>query len=76
MRKECEMTMEVSEFDRRQERLERIVDDLNNRQGRLEGTMEQIDRRLTSFETRLNWILAIVLTSWITLAGLILFKVN
>ena len=70
------MTMEVSEFDRRQERLERIVDDLNNRQGRLEGTMEQIDRRLTSFETRLNWILAIVLTSWITLAGLILFKVH
>ena len=76
MGKEYEMAIEVSESDKRQERLERIVDDLNNRQGRLEGVIEQIDKRLTHFETRLNWILAIVLTSWITLAGLILFKVN
>ena len=44
----------------------------------IEGTLEQMDKRLSSVERRLdgidtkfNWVIGLILTSWITIVGLL-----
>jgi hypothetical protein len=54
---------------------------LESRLSRVEGIVEQIDKRLTSLETRMasleigqRWIIGIQFTTLLTLGSLILFK--
>ncbi len=58
-------------------RLSRLEDGSNRVDGRLsrlEGGFEQMDRRLLNVEQLQRWALGLVITSWVTLAGLILAK--
>ena len=57
------------------------VGGLDVRTARLEGIVEQIDKRLTNLEqgqreivSWLRWLAGIMFTSWLTIIGLILFK--
>lgn len=59
------------------------VGGLDVRTARLEGIVEQIDKRLTNLEqgqreivSWLRWLAGIMFTSWLTIIGLILFKLG
>ena len=56
---------------------------LDGRTARLEGIVEQIAKRLTNLEqgqreivSWLRWLAGIMFTSWLTIVGLILFKLG
>ena len=57
------------------DRLSRLEDGSNrtdSRLSRLEGGFEQMDRRLSNVEQLQRWALGLIVTSWVTLAGLML----
>ena len=56
---------------------------VESRLSRLEGINEQLDKRLTAVEQRLatverrlDWIIGLIFTSWLSIVGLILWKLG
>ena len=52
---------------------------LESRVAKIEGTLEQmehrfasVERRLDSLEIRINWVIGLVMTSWLTIMGMLL----
>lgn len=76
--------------DARLSRMEGVVEQmgaqlaaLDSRLSRVEGTVEQMGARLTSVEQRLatverrlDWIIGLIFTSWLSIVGLILWKLG
>ncbi len=55
-----------------------VTHPVEERIAHIEGTLEQMDKRLGSVERRLdgidtkfNWVIGLILTSWITIVGLL-----
>ena len=56
---------------------------VESRLSRLEGIVEQLDKRLmaveqrlATIERRLDWIIGLIFTSWLSIVGLILWKLG
>lgn len=47
---------------------------LEERVAKIEGIIEQMSQRLNHIESRLTWMLGIIITMWITIILAIIFK--
>jgi len=43
------------------------------RMARVEGVLEQVDKRVDSIDRRFNWVIGLIVTSWMTTILTILF---
>ena len=46
------------------------------RLSRVEGIVDQLSQRMANVERRLDWMLGIQFTSWLSIVGLILWKLG
>ncbi len=71
---------EIAELSTRQARLEGIIEQMDRRFESLESGQRQgfaaVERRLTTIERRFDWVIGLILTSWLSTVGLILWKLG
>lgn len=60
---------EIAEFGARMSAVEA-------RLSRVEGIVDQLSQRMANVERRLDWMLGIQFTSWLSIVGLILWKLG
>ena len=48
--------------------------EIEERMAKIEGIVEQMNERLNHIESRLTWMLGIMITMWVTIITAILFK--
>lgn len=71
---------EASQLSTRQARLEGIIEQMDRRFESIDRRLDSIDRRLVSIESSMRqgffWIVGLMFTSWLSIVGLILWKLG
>ena len=71
---------EVRELSERQARLEGIIEQMDRRFESIDRRLDVIERRLVTLESSLRqgffWIVGLMFTSWLSIVGLILWKLG
>ena len=55
-------------------KLEGIIEQISQRLTSIENRLTSIENRMNNLENRFMWIIGLILTSWLSLATLILLK--
>ncbi len=78
---------DVRELSERQVRLEGVIEQLDRRLDAIERRFDAIERRLDAVERRMTaleasmrhgffWLIGLMITSWLSIVGLILWKLG
>lgn len=71
---------ETADFGNRLARIEGIIEQLDKRLESSESGQRQgfadVSRRLTTIERRFDWVIGLIFTSWLSIVGLILWKLG
>ncbi len=55
-------------------KLEGIIEQISQRLTSMENRLNSIENRLNSIENRFMWVIGLILTSWLSIVCLILFR--
>ena len=67
---------EVRELSERQARLEGIIEQLDRRLDALDRRFDTVDRQLSELRAGQRWLFGLMFTSWLSIVGLILWKLG
>ena len=66
----------LSAVESRLSRVEGIVEQMDKRFEAIERRLDSMERRLSAIERRFDWVIGLILTSWLSIVGLILWKLG
>jgi tetrahydromethanopterin S-methyltransferase subunit B len=64
-------TTATSPVDERIAHIEGTVQQMDKRLDDFAGRLDGIDRRLDGIEAKFNWVIGLILTSWVTIVALL-----